>query len=604
MRLINRIWLAVFIGFFGGIAAAEAKDLHFLSCHDFVVTGKFKTEEERFKALLDRHWRYTMQESPEFATAVGYPGQNSRWSDSSLPAIERRKKNLTCQISALQMINYGRLSSFQRTNYDLLMADYLREQQAGDFGGEYLEINHLASIVSHLVDNLAAMPRQSLTDYQNILSRLETAPAKIDQSLELLKAGLKRGITPPQAIMTSVPRQFSKVLNEDISKSPLFEPFSEIKLGSKAEQKLMQDKARQLLAEQVYPRLRAYKNFLLEEYIPKCRTTISWQDLPKGNEWYAFAVKLSTTTDMTPEAIHQLGLREVERIASEMTLIRQGLKFNGGAPEFNNFLLTDKQFYFESAAELLGAYRAFAKQVDGELPKLFKTLPRLSYGVREIPEFKALSSPTAYYTSGSLEAGRAGYFEANTSNIKTRPKWAIAALTLHEAVPGHHLQIALAQEQGALPEFRKHGGYTAFSEGWGLYAETLGEELGFYKDPYVKYGELIFEMWRACRLVVDTGIHQKGWSRDQAIAYMLKNLAKSKAEVEVEVDRYIVWPGQALAYKIGQLKFLELRKLAEAQLKDKFDLREFHEVVLGQGSLPMEMLEKSVTTWIGQKLKK
>ena len=281
-----------------------------------------------------------------------------------------------------------------------------------------------------------------------------------------------------------------------------------------------------------------------------------------------------------------------------MTKLREQIKFKGSAEDFNKFLLTDPQFYYAKKDDLLNGYRNIAKRIDPELPKLFKELPRLTYGVREMPEYKAKESPGAYYEQGSLEAGRAGYFTANTYDLRVRPKWAMEALTMHESVPGHHLQIALAQEIKGLPKFRTEGAYTAYVEGWGLYAEHLGEEMGFYKDPYSKYGELTYEMWRAVRLVVDTGMHAKSWSRQKAIDFMKSRLPKSQLEVEVEIDRYVTWPGQALAYKVGQLKFLELRARAKATLGEKFNVREFHDELLRHGALPMDVLEKVMTEWM------
>jgi uncharacterized protein (DUF885 family) len=286
-----------------------------------------------------------------------------------------------------------------------------------------------------------------------------------------------------------------------------------------------------------------------------------------------------------------------------MKKIRDQVKFKGDGIAFNKFLLTDKQFYYTDKEALLTGYRDIAKRADAELTREFKTLPRLPYGVREMPEYKAKDAPTAYYIGGSIEAGRAGYFEANTYDLKARPKWGMEALTLHEAAPGHHLQIAIAQELKDMPEFRKHMHYTAFVEGWALYAESLGETMGFYKDPYSKYGQLTYEMWRAVRLVVDTGMHQFGWSRDKAIDYMMANLPKSRLETEVEIDRYITWPGQALAYKIGELKIRELRKRASAALGEDFDKREFHDEVLKNGALPLDVLDKSIEAWISKRKK-
>jgi prolyl oligopeptidase len=313
---------------------------------------------------------------------------------------------------------------------------------------------------------------------------------------------------------------------------------------------------------------------------------------------YEFKVKSYTTTNKTPQEIHEIGLNEVLRIRTEMDKIIKKVGFAGSFNDFISYLRSNPDFYYNKPDDLLDAYRTICKKADPELVKLFGKLPRLSYGVKPIPDFQAPASPTAYYYSGSQKAGRPGYFWANTYMLNTRPKYEMEALSLHEAVPGHHLQISISQELENVPEFRKHGGFTAFSEGWGLYAEKLGEEMGFYKDPYSKFGQLTYEMWRACRLVVDTGMHAFEWSRERAIKYMSDNTAKTQNDIVVEIDRYIAWPGQALAYKIGELRILELRSLAEITMGDKFDVRGFHDVVLGSGAVPLDVLERHVKEYI------
>jgi uncharacterized protein (DUF885 family) len=360
----------------------------------------------------------------------------------------------------------------------------------------------------------------------------------------------------------------------------------------------LRNKAEKILKQNVLPALGKLHDFISAKYIPGARESIAATAMPNGKAWYAYNVRTLTTTSLTPQEIHELGLREVKRIRAEMDKVIIESGFKGTFDEFLVFLRKDSQFYYKTADELLRAYRDIAKRADPELIKLFGKLPRLPYGVKAIPSFSEKSQTTAYYEPGSLPAGRPGFFCANTYALDTRPKWEMEALTLHEAVPGHHLQISLSQEMEEAPEFRKYGSYTAFVEGWGLYAESLGPELGFYKDPYMKFGQLTYEMWRAIRLVVDTGMHSMGWTRQQAIDYFLENAGKNEHDITVEVDRYIVWPGQALAYKIGQLKILELRKTAQRKLGDRFDIRKFHDVVLGSGSLPLDILEAQVNEWI------
>ncbi len=346
------------------------------------------------------------------------------------------------------------------------------------------------------------------------------------------------------------------------------------------------------------PALERLRDFLRDEYLPGAVTSTARSDLPDGAEWYAYAVSQYTTTNLSVETIHQTGLAEVRRIRSQMDSIIEVTGFEGDFAQFAEFLRSDPRFYHASAEALLAAYRDIAKRVDPQLPKLFGTMPRMPYGIIPIPSYAEKSQTTAYYQSGSSEAGRPGYFYANTYDLSSRPTWEMEALTIHEAVPGHHLQISLAHELEGVPKFRRFGGYTAFVEGWALYSESLGEEMGFYQDPYSKFGQLTYEIWRAIRLVVDTGMHALGWSRQDAIDFFKANTPKAEHDIVVEVDRYIVWPGQALAYKIGELKIKELRALGETQLGDRFDIRAFHDEVLGQGAVPLDLLQARIEEWI------
>jgi uncharacterized protein (DUF885 family) len=360
----------------------------------------------------------------------------------------------------------------------------------------------------------------------------------------------------------------------------------------------LRTRAQAAYSEQVAPAYEKLLAFLEDEYLPASRDSIALGDLPNGEAWYAHNVSNYTTTDLTPEEIHQIGLREVARIRAEMERIREQTGFDGDLPEFFEFLRTDPRFYHTTAEDLLREYRDIAKRADPELMKVFGHLPRTPYGVVAVPSYAEKSQTTAYYQRGSVMAGRPGYFYANTYALDTRPRWEMEALTLHEAVPGHHLQIAIMDELEDVPWYRRVGGYTAFIEGWGLYSESLGEEMGFYQDPYSKFGQLTYEMWRAIRLVVDTGMHHLGWSRQQAIDYFKENASKQEHDITVEIDRYIVWPGQALAYKIGELKIKELRAWATAELGGRFDVRAFHDTVLGSGAVPLDMLEANVKAWV------
>jgi uncharacterized protein (DUF885 family) len=399
--------------------------------------------------------------------------------------------------------------------------------------------------------------------------------------------------------MIGIPHQLDALADNDSIDNPILAPFkADAPLLTKEQRDDYRAKGLAAFRESVLPALRKFRTFVNETYIPGARESIGMSALPDGKAWYAFNVRSTTTTDLAPEQIHRIGLEEVARIDVEMTALRKSIGYNGDRKAFTKFLLTDPRFFYTNAADIVAGYRAICKSIDPVLPEFFGKLPRLTYGVKPVPDYSAESAPTAYYDSGSAEAGRAGYFFANTTHLDKRPKWQMEALALHEAVPGHHLQIALAQEMDEKPELLRERGYTAFVEGWGLYSEGLGKEMGLYTDPYSDYGRLTFEMWRAVRLAVDTGIHAMGWTRDQAIEYFRDHTPMSDHDIKVEVDRYIVWPSQALAYKIGQMKILSLRRKAETALGEKFNIRAFHDVVLGEGAIPLDVLARRVDAWI------
>jgi uncharacterized protein (DUF885 family) len=574
------------------------------TCEVYKLSSLAQTEDAKFRDFLKKDWDVFMRQTPEWASDLGYSELAGAWSDDSLAAIEKRRQLLLdCAAKAFNSLKRSKLNAENKTHYDLYQNRLKMAIEGWQYSGHLMPLNQMDGVHTSIVDTLVGMPSKNLTDFENKLKRLRSAATKIQQHKILMEEGLKSGLTPPQVVLKNVPKQFDSLLTKSADESGLFEAFKNVSSLNPEEGKRIQQEARDVIEKVLFPELNSLKQFLVDKYIPGSRQTLSVQKLPNGTALYDWSVRYHTTTQMTPEEIHQLGLSEVKRILNEMNGIREKVKFKGDLKKFNEFLRTDSQFYFKDPKELMTGYRDISKRADAELPKLFGTLPRMSYGVREMEAFKAPSSPTAYYYAGSQDTGRAGFFVANTHNLKSRPKWGMEALTLHEAVPGHHLQIAIAQELKDMPDFRKYGGYTAFSEGWGLYAESLGEEMGFYQDPYAKYGQLTYEMWRAVRLVVDTGLHLKNWTREEAVQYFRDHTPMTLPDIQVEVDRYIVWPGQALAYKIGQLRFLELRKQATEKLKDKFDVRKFHDLVLSKGSVPLNVLEKDVNLWIDEQLK-
>jgi len=554
---------------------------------------------QKLNRFFDVQWTYFMTEFPEWATYVGYPGQNDRVSDQSLAAVSKNKAETRCMLKALLRIPNKGLSPKDLMNYELQKAGFERQIAGEKFPHEFLPISQLNGIQSDFVNLLTAMPTVTKKDFQNILSRLEKFPSVEAQVEERLRGGMKNQVMAVKMFMPKVLYQINGLLTAKPEDSPFYKVFSQMPESlPKEDQAELRARASTVIRDQVFPALTRLRDFLSKEYIPAARETTAWSQMPDGKAWYAYLVREHTTTEKSPDELHELGLSEVKRIAAEMESIKRKVNFKGDLKAFNKFLLKDKQFYYRSTEDLLNGYRIIAKNIDAELPKMFKTLPRLTYGIKPVPDFQAPSAPGAYYEGGSLEAGRAGYFVANTYDLRSRPKWDMETLTFHEAVPGHHFQIALAQELGDMPNFRKYSSYTAFSEGWALYAESLGVEMGFYKDPYSMYGHLAAEMMRAVRLVVDTGLHAKGWSKQTALDFYRANLPATDVESEIEIDRYIVWPGQALAYKVGQLKFKELRALAQLELGQAFDVREFHHEVLRHGAIPLDVLEKLVKQWI------
>ncbi len=577
----------------------------------FAQTSSSPAEEtQKFRAYLDEDWKRWMQEYPEAATSAGFPGQNRRWSDDSREGIDARIRHLRESLTKLKSISRDALPAGEQLNYDLYRERLETTEEGLQYGDDpmpfhgvvplnmWMSMTQMGGIQQGMPATLATMPHQTVADYEDILARLETLPKNVEQNIEALQQGLKRGYSPPKFMLRDLPKQIAGLIPADALASPLLEPFNKFPAGfSEAEKSRLTERAKQLYSSGAMPAIQKLHDYIAQTYLPACRESIAATALPNGEAAYAFHVRWQTTTNLTPLQIHEIGLSEVKRIRAEMDKVIASTGFKGSFHDFTEFLRTDSRFFYDQPDDLVNGYRVVTKKIDPELAHLFGKLPRLPYGVCVIPDFKAPSQTTAYYQTGAPAAGRAGCYFVNTYNLRARPKWEMEALSLHESVPGHHLQISLAQEQEGQPEFRKHSGYSAFVEGWGLYSESLGEELGMYKDPYSKFGQLSFEMWRAVRLVVDTGMHSMGWTRQQAIDFFRENTGKTDQDITVEVDRYIVWPGQALAYKIGQMKIRELRTEAEKKLGAKFDVRKFHDAVLENGAVPLSVLEARMKRW-------
>ncbi|MDQ3618393.1 MAG: DUF885 domain-containing protein [Pseudomonadota bacterium] len=551
--------------------------------------------------LFDEEWERSLRENPENASYRGDKRYNNRWSDLSMAAIQARQAADREALQKLQAIDRQALSAADQLSHDVF-AWQLERSVARQKYNEWQRPVSQRGGVQNAEGIAEVLPFADAGDYRDWLKRLQAVPAMVAQTTLLMREGLKAGNTPPKVLMARVTGQIDAQIVDDPTRSPYYKPFKDIAAAVPAAGRAaLQAEAKAIIAGQVVPAYREFATFFKDEYLPGSRDTIAAADLPDGAEYYDFLAGHFTTTDLTADQIHGIGLKEVARIRAEMEIVRTEVGFDGTLAQFFEHLRSDPKFFYETPGELLEAYQAISKRIDPHLVKVFKTIPRLPYGVRAIPDNIAPDTTTAYYQPGAVDGSRAGYYYVNLYKPEVRPKWEMMALSLHEAVPGHHFQFARGMELPDVPMFRRVGYFVAYGEGWGLYAERLGYDMGLYDDPYDRMGQLAYDMWRAVRLVVDTGMHSKGWSRDRAIGYFMDNAPKTRQDVVNEIDRYIGWPGQALAYKIGQLKISELREKATRELGDGFDLREFNDAVLVTGSVPLETLETHIEAWIAAK---
>ncbi|MBV8520181.1 MAG: DUF885 domain-containing protein [Acidobacteria bacterium] len=558
------------------------------------------TPTQALHQLFDDEWEWQLRESPETATFLGDRRFDDRLDDRSPAAFERRRAHDRETLRRIEAIDRAKLPERDRLDYDLFLLQARNAVEGDAFPSEVTPVTQLGGVYSVLGELAQAIPRDTVKDHENFLARMRAFPRAVDDTIALMRRGLELGVTPPRAVAGKVEELIGNQLFDDPTQSPIYQiAFTNFRPSiPAAEQQRLQKEAATVLRNDVLPAIQRLHKFWADEYFPKTRESIALSSIPQGKEWYAYQIRTQTTTKLSADEIHNLGLSEVKRIRGEMEKVKEQAGFHGTLEEFFVFLRTDPRFYYTRREDLLEGYRDIAKKIDPELTRLFGRLPRLPYGVTPIPSYSEKTQTTAYYNPGAPESHRPGYYMVNLYDLASRPKWEMEALSLHESVPGHHLQIALEQELENVPKFRRAGAYTAFVEGWGLYAESLGPELGLFTDSYSKFGQLTYEMWRAVRLVVDTGMHSKGWTRQQAIDYFASNSSKPLHDIEVEIDRYIAWPGQALAYKIGELTIKRLRADAQRQLGEKFDIRAFHDELLGAGPLPMSLLETRMNDWI------
>ena len=551
--------------------------------------------------LFADEWERGLVESPESASANGDKRFNDRWSDNSLAAITKREGENQAALARLQAIDRKGLSPADQLNYDTFDWELKRNVERQKFH-EYLQpVSHQGGVQT--ADGLAeVLPFASTKDYQDWLKRMEAVPTLVEQSIALMREGVKAGNVPPKVLMQRVPAQIAAQVVNDPTKSPFYRPFLKFDDAiPAADRPALQAQAQRIIRERIVPAYRQLATYFNDEYLPKARNSIAAAELPNGKAYYDFLARYYTTTDLTTAQIHAIGLKEVARIRGEMEKVKATTGFKGSMAEFFTYLRSDPRFFEKTPDALLTHYRALAKRIDPELVKVFKIIPRQPYGVRPIPDNIAPDTTTAYYQQGASDGSRPGYYYVNLYKPEVRPTWEMMPLSLHESVPGHHFQFARGLELPDAPMFRKTAYFVAYGEGWGLYAEQLGYDMGLYDDPYDRFGQLTYEMWRAVRLVVDTGMHSMGWGREKAIAYFKANAAKTDQDIVNEIDRYIGTPGQALAYKIGQMKISGLRAKAKRELGPKFDLREYNDAVLETGSVPLDALERHIDAWIAAK---
>ena len=558
-------------------------------------------ENERFIQYLESDWEKTLINNPLFASYTGDKRFNDKINPITIDQFNKDRNLDLESLAKLNKINPEKLSDDNKLNYNLKKFDIESDLNLSQFPIYYLRLNQRGGIQS-FYETGNRLVYQSKKDYYDWLSRLEQFSENILTFLDINKQGLKNGYTQPKLVTRGVVAQIDAIINSDIESNPYLKVFlqADENILAPMEKEELIDKAKNLIINEINPAYEELNNFLKNDYLVNSRDSIGIKDIPNGKQYYEELARHFTTTDLTPDEIHDIGLKEIERIRGEMEEIIKSVNWDGDFNSFLNYLRTSPRFYYDNPDDLFDAYLIMSKTIDPLLPKLFNVFPRAPYGVIPIPSESAPFTTTAYYNSPS--PGRPGYFYANLYKPDSRPKYEIPVLTVHEAVPGHHFQISIAQELENVPTFRKYQGITAFVEGWGLYSEELGEYINLYDDPYDKFGQLTYDMWRAIRLVVDTGMHYKDWTREDAINLFIENSAKSILDIENEVDRYIAWPGQALAYKIGQLKILELRERAETELGDKYDIKDFHDEVLKRGSLPLDLLEYYIDEWINETL--
>jgi len=562
-----------------------------------------RSPDVELNTLVEEYFERQLELSPMNATAIGDSRYDDRLDDSTSPGYREKSFGIErAFLDRARHIDPAQLSPASRISYEIFVSERELALAGQKFHEEFMPINQMSGLPMDLVmygSGNGPQPFKTVQDYDHFISRVKEFPRWADGAIALMRTGMSRGITLPRPTMAKVVPQLREIVTPTAEQSIFWGPVTAMPESfSAAERKRISNTYAQVIQREVLPAYARLADFIERDYLPAARTTVGWSDLPDGAAWYRWRIRVATTMDEQPEQVHQLGLAEVARIRAEMLSVKDQVGFKGDLNAFFKYLEDDPKFYFASEDELLGAYRDVKRRIDAMLPKLFSDFPKADYEIRPVEPFRAASAAGASYQAPSADGTRPGIFYINTHNLRAQPRFGLETLSLHEAAPGHHFQIAIQQELTDLPRFRRFNNYVSYAEGWALYAESIGKELGVFTDPYQWYGRLADENLRAMRLVVDTGLHAKGWTREQAIQYMLENSSMAESDVTAEVERYIVWPGQALGYKLGQLQITALRAKAQAQLGAAFDVRAFHSQVLRDGAVPMDVLSAKIDRWI------
>ena len=566
-------------------------------------TAPQNTPDAALNALVEEYFERQLELSPMNATAIGDTRYDDRLDESTSPGF--REKQLGIERAFLdraRRMDIAQLSPAARITFEIFSTEREQALAGQKFHEEYMPLNQMSGLPMDLAvygSGSGPQPFKTANDYQRFLARMRQFPRWVDGAIAQMRTGMSLGITLPKPAVAKVVPQLRGIVTATPQESIFWGPVKDLPADiPAAERQRISQAYATALSQEVLPAYARLADFFERDYLPAARTTVGWSDLPDGAAWYRWRIRGATTMDLPPEQIHELGLKEVARIRAEMLAVKEQVGFKGDLDAFFKHLEDDPQFYFNNEQELLDAYRDVKRRIDALLPKLFSDFPKADYEIRPVEAFRAASAAGGSYQAPSADGTRPGIFYINTHNLRAQPRFGLETLSLHEAAPGHHFQIAIQQELTDLPRFRRFNNYVSYAEGWALYAESLGKELGVFTDPYQWYGRLSDEMLRAMRLVVDTGLHAKGWTREQSIQYMLDNSSMAESDVTAEVERYIVWPGQALGYKLGQLHITELRAKAQAELGAKFDVREFHSQVLRDGAVPMDVLTAKIDRWI------